>query len=103
MFKITSNKGFHITFKNGWTVSVQFGPGNYCDNYNRHIGQEEEACGKDGSQNAECAVWPKDGELYPYPEWDGENVSNRSTPEEVLGLLNWANNQSNEPIAPKDD
>ena len=31
MFKITSHKGFQMTFENGWTVSVQFGPGNYCD------------------------------------------------------------------------
>jgi hypothetical protein len=32
MFKITHKKGFHITFENDYTVSVQFGPGNYCDN-----------------------------------------------------------------------
>jgi len=32
-FSISNNKGFHITFENGWTVSVQFGAGNYCDNY----------------------------------------------------------------------
>lgn len=33
MFSISNNKGFHVTFENGWTVSVQFGGGNYCDNY----------------------------------------------------------------------
>ena len=26
-----SNKGFRMTFPNGWTVSVQWGPGNYCE------------------------------------------------------------------------
>lgn len=26
MFRITGDKGFHITFSNGWTVSVQWGP-----------------------------------------------------------------------------
>lgn len=32
MFKITQNKGFHLSFENGLTVSVQFGAGNYCGN-----------------------------------------------------------------------
>jgi hypothetical protein len=32
MFTITQNKGFHITFANDITISVQWGPGNYCGN-----------------------------------------------------------------------
>lgn len=28
------NSGFQISFPNNITVSVQFGPGNYCDNHN---------------------------------------------------------------------
>ena len=31
-FNISGKKGFQITFDNGWTASVQFGPGNYCHN-----------------------------------------------------------------------
>lgn len=88
MFKITDKKGFHIKFENGYTVSVQFGPGNYCDNYDMEIGRDEEKAGKNGSYNAECAVWAEDGELI--DRWDGSTVSNRSTAEEVLALLNWA-------------
>ena len=94
MFKITSNKGFHITLENGYTVSVQFGPGNYCDNYGRDIGHEEEICGKDGSSTAECAVWKGDGGLIDH--FNGEGVSNRSTPAEVLELLVWAASQPKE-------
>ena len=30
---INNNKGFHMTFKNGLTASVQWGLGNYCDNH----------------------------------------------------------------------
>jgi len=26
------DKGFHITFDNGWTISVQWGSNNYCSN-----------------------------------------------------------------------
>jgi hypothetical protein len=90
-FKITEKKGFHITFKNGYTVSVQFGPGNYCDNYDMRIWDDSEKAGKQGSTTAECAVWAKDGELIPH--FDTDSVSNRSTPEEVLELLNWAASQ----------
>lgn len=32
MFSICQGKGFQITFDNGYTVSVQFGPGNHCNN-----------------------------------------------------------------------
>ena len=94
MFKITGTKGFHITFENGYTVSVQFGPGNYCDNYDRMIGSEEEACGEEGSSTAECAVWQGDGGLITRDKW-GDSVTNRSTPKEVLELLNWAASQPN--------
>ena len=88
MFKITGKKGFHITFKNGYTVSVQFGPGNYCDNYDRNF-EDVELCGKQGSSTAECAVWASDGEMIKRPGWN-DTVSNRSTPAEVLALLKWA-------------
>ena len=27
----TGGKGYHMTFKNGYCISVQFGPGNYCE------------------------------------------------------------------------
>lgn len=32
-FVSTMRKGFHMTFENGLTVSVQWGAGNYCDNH----------------------------------------------------------------------
>ena len=32
-FTITMRKGFHMTFSNGYTASVQWGYGNYCDNH----------------------------------------------------------------------
>ena len=30
-FLITRNKGFRMTFENGFAISVQWGPGNYCE------------------------------------------------------------------------
>lgn len=93
MFKITSKKGFHITFGNGYTVSVQFGPANYCDNYDMPI--NEEGCqqsGKQGSTTAECAVWGPDGAMIDYLD-TGDTVSPDLSPEEVLELMNWAAKQ----------
>lgn len=88
-FCICGGKGFHIRFENGWSVSVQFGPGNYCDNYDMKIGWDDEKAGQDGSSNAECALIDPDGNLVHREEW-GDSVSNRSTPAEVLALLNEA-------------
>lgn len=31
MFRSCTNKGFHLTFDNGWSVSVQWGKGNMCE------------------------------------------------------------------------
>jgi hypothetical protein len=89
MFNITGGKGFHITFDNGWTVSVQFGPANYCDNYDRHIGDDDVQCGKDGSSTAECAVWGRDGKMIEWGDW-GDTVGGHMQPEEVLELLAFA-------------
>ena len=58
MFKITDNKGFHITLPNGVTISTQFGGGNYCDNYNYPIGRNERGL---ECRDAELAIWDKDG------------------------------------------
>ena len=90
-FRITGGKGFHITFENGWTVSVQFGPGNYCDNYGEDWDKPEKAAAK-GSSTAEVAAWPPEGHLVQLPNHD-DVVSNRSTPAEVLAILNWAAEQ----------
>lgn len=64
MFKITMNKGFQLTFDNGYTISVQFGHGNYCENYSN---TEYYPCNKEiivTSADAEIAIWHEnDGEF----------------------------------------
>jgi hypothetical protein len=66
VFRITSGKGFHMAFENGWTISVQFGTGNYCDNrtYELYTPEEDRRVGRDGSLTAEIAAWGADGERY---------------------------------------
>ncbi len=75
---ICQNKGFHIRFDNGWTVSVQFGAGNYCDNYNSMDFDR-----KTGAESDTAEVWCWNGNKH-YPK----HPTNSSTPEEVLKIMN---------------
>lgn len=75
MFKIKHNDdgrdGFHITFANGWTLSVQSHEGAYCAH--------------DGT-NAEIAVWDPEGKMDYNPEW-GDQVLGWQGEQEVLGWM----------------
>lgn len=89
-FQITGDKGFHVRFPNGYTVSVQFGPGNYCDNHDKDFGKAP--VGGWSSRTAETAVWGPDGTML---ELKGEEdtVQGYRTPAQVLDLLKWAARQ----------
>jgi len=64
-FKSTNNKGFQMTFENGWTISVQFGWMNYCDNQNHPDGyQFSEKNDIVESSDAEIAIWDNNGQWY---------------------------------------
>lgn len=80
MFAITQNKGFHITFENNWTVSVQFGGGNYCDNYDERYGNPAKP-----SKTAEVAAWGPDGEFFEIEE--GCHVMGYQTANDVALII----------------
>jgi hypothetical protein len=83
-FKITGGKGFHVTFENGWTVSVQFGGGNYSENYDAEIYPVPEPLPKSGT--AEIAAWGPDGSWHNFGD---DTVAGYKTPAEVLAFLDW--------------
>ena len=91
-FVSTMRKGFHMTFENGLTVSVQWGAGNYCDN---HFPDDMDfSCSKDAqSDTAEVAVMHGRKFLNAnrfLPEEDSDwcdDVIGWLTPEQVVGLL----------------
>ena len=59
-FNSTHNKGFRMTFENGFSISVQWGPGNYCERKDA----DSHAPMKDNyweSISAEIAVFNKEG------------------------------------------
>ena len=85
MFRINDNKGFQITFDNGYTVSVQFGPGNYGSNYNADF-----VANMNKPQTAsvvETALISPSGDFVPY---QGEDVQGYVNADSVLKLLNYA-------------
>lgn len=85
MFRSTNNKGFSITFENGWTISVQFGFGNYCTNRNHPDGidfsskQNVVTC-----PDAEIAIWDKDGVWY---NFENDPIKGFCSPDEVADWI----------------
>ena len=96
MFKITGGKGFQITFNNGYTISVQFGLGNYCAHHSNSddfsalndIAAHSRSLAEKGSETAEIAIIDPAGELVNVTEWD-YSVKGYCSPEEVLKWINY--------------
>lgn len=84
MFSITQNKGFHIKFENGWTISVQFGQYNYSSNYDLQHHTRGDAVPP--SNTAEIAAFNNDGDWFEWP--DGNTVQGYQTPKQVLEAMN---------------
>jgi hypothetical protein len=90
-FRITHGKGFGITFPNGYSVSVQWGIGNYCDNqrlpFTPDYDTAQRNAGERGSTDAEVAIRLPNGELMYREDW-GDSVKGWVSPLEVLTLMN---------------
>lgn len=82
MFKITDNKGFHITFENGWTVSVQWGAGNYGDNYDHPFFDKGDV---PPSTRAEIAAWDYNRKWHEFES--GDTVNGYVSPDEVAAFI----------------
>ena len=85
MLRINDNKGFQITFDNGYTVSVQFGPGNYGSN--RNLKMLENMNKPMTATTAETALIAPDGGFVTYKD---DDVQGHQTVNDVLALLNYA-------------
>jgi len=93
MFSSGMNKGLTLTFANGNTVSVQFGPGNYCD----PVHPEGRAAPFDAplkaqawkATSAEVAAWNADGDWH---NFGSDTVSGWQDADEVLEFLVFAAN-----------
>ena len=95
MFTITQSKGFRIEFPNGYFLSVQWGPGNYCDHNSMAIANVEDWDKPTRetsweSKTAEVAIMHKDGFYRREGEYD--DVKGYLSPTEVLEWMNFAAN-----------
>lgn len=110
-FRITGGKGFQLDLPNGVTVSVQWGPGNYCDNNNAGFdapGKTAAAGEEWGSNLAECAAFITGSDLswISVPGYTGgggggaigENVCGYLNVSQVLDFINLASK-----LAPQGD
>jgi len=95
MFIITRHKGFHIRFENRWTISVQFGAGNYCDNYDMMFGQGKNT-DRLQSTTAEIGIFNPKDELIQHPDFEGNTVKGWVTPDELVKYIIWTSTQDKE-------
>lgn len=84
MLRINDNKGFSVTFDNGYTVSVQFGPANYGSNYRLSFDKYGTPMTAD---TAETALIDPNGNFVPYKDSDVQGYQSTA---DVLALMNYA-------------
>ena len=91
-FSTNRNEGFHVTFANGVTASVQFHEMSYCARKGKSLGEGEK------SPDAEVAAWDSLGNwitgkyVSEVLNETSDDVLGYQSPEDVLKFLNWAQN-----------
>jgi hypothetical protein len=83
-------RGTHFEFKNGYTVSVQWGPASYCQNYNPSLIRLDDASCR-SCADAEIAVFDPAGnfvppERYGFP-YEMDDVVANVTPDRVVDVM----------------
>ena len=83
-FLATRNKGFRMTFENGFEISVQWGPGNYCERKDEDFDKPQEERFWE-SRTAEIAIFnSKDDSMITLGE---DNVDGWLTPDKVAKVI----------------
>jgi len=93
-FSCHRNRGFHITFSNGWTVSIAFGENNYASKRDYDAGYDDWRKGDVSwhSCNAEVAIIDPSGSFLPF-ESNDDCVKGWVCPDEVGKIIEWTRNQ----------
>ena len=83
-FQITNHKGFRMGFKNGFEISVQWGPGNYCERKDEDFDKPQEERFWE-SRTAEIAIFDsKDDSMVTLGE---DKVDGWLTPDKVAKVI----------------
>lgn len=85
-FTITRGKGFRMDFKNGFALSVQWGPGNYCENQNKAFDAPEKVEFWESS-DAEIAIMDEAGKLMSLGEDQVRGWVTADKVAEVIGIV----------------
>jgi hypothetical protein len=85
--------GFQLDFPNGWTASVQWGPGNYCTNRDMQANAFRDDIKWLGSETAEIAAWVTNLRTTSttdgwYKFEDGQEVQGWQNVDSVMEFLN---------------
>ena len=70
-----------MRFENGWTVSVQWHSGAYCDNHLYLVDPKEEL---KECATAEIAAWDSNGEWY---QFENDTVEGHKTPDQAADFI----------------
>ena len=88
MFTICQSKGFQMKFANGWTVSVQFGPGNYATQKGQRISMNlynnPPKATTWSADSAEIAAWDTKGNWF---EFEHDTVEGYRSANEVAAFI----------------
>ena len=89
--------GFMLDFPNGWTASVQFGPGNYCSNRDSSRNPFSDHVKFLEAEPAEIAAWrTEDREASTSRGWfqfeDGQEVKGWQNVDSVMEFINMVAN-----------
>tara|TARA_S200002703_G_scaffold103674_1_gene89930 strand:+ start:771 stop:1115 length:345 start_codon:yes stop_codon:yes gene_type:complete len=83
------HRGFQMTMTNGYTVSVQFGPGSISSVKNFSLDEPISLDTIDEKvENAEVMVFAPDGTAVPFKS-NGEITKGHVSPDELVGILTW--------------
>lgn len=85
-FRVIGGRGFQITFANGCTASVMFGPANYCERRSLMAGFQGNLESHD-SPDAEVAAWDREGRMLIDPMSNGDEVVGHLSPDKVLAFM----------------
>ena len=77
-------QGFHMTFKNGYTISVQFGSGNHCSNSLIPIETDREKKTFGKCMNCETAILKPNGKFLKYK---GDDVQGYQSSNDVAKTI----------------
>lgn len=80
--------GFMMSFKNGLTVSVQWGKGNYCENRHHSDDVMRDEMGFVHSNTAEAAVWKTDDPKQEFIDANKFAPNGVESMDNVIGYLN---------------